>query len=314
MFGSGNYLGVDVNTSKYRRTMVLSTTDPYFTDTGISRTYDLYYRTDRPYYDDAAYKIVTSGGSVRFGVPFSEIDTVYFGGGVERSEIKPGTYLPQAYKDYADKYGYSNTGIPLTLGWSRDSRDSALAPNSGLYQRLNTEWSVGGEARYVRANYQIQQYIPLSKKYTLALNGELGYGKGLNGRPFPLFKNFFSGGLGSVRGFEQGSLGPRDTKENLALGGSKKVTLNAEFMVPFPGAGNDRTLRLLHSSMWAMSTEPTRTSISGSCGHPRAWASAGFPRWVPCAWPLLNPSASRPGIKSSDCNSKSEPLSNEISI
>ena len=233
MFGSGNYLGVDVNTSKYRRTMVLSTTDPYFTDTGISRTYDLYYRTDRPYYDDAAYKIVTSGGSVRFGVPFSEIDTVYFGGGVERSEIKPGTYLPQAYKDYADKYGYSNTGIPLTLGWSRDSRDSALAPNSGLYQRLNTEWSVGGEARYVRANYQIQQYIPLSKKYTLALNGELGYGKGLNGRPFPLFKNFFSGGLGSVRGFEQGSLGPRDTKENLALGGSKKVTLNAEFMVPF---------------------------------------------------------------------------------
>ena len=244
VFGSGNYLGVDVNTSKYRRTMVLSTTDPYFTDTGISRTYDLYYRTDRPYYDDAAYKIVTSGGSVRFGVPFSEIDTVYFGGGVERSEIKPGTYLPQAYKDYADKYGYSNTGIPLTLGWSRDSRDSALAPNSGLYQRLNTEWSVGGEARYVRANYQIQQYIPLSKKYTLALNGELGYGKGLNGRPFPLFKNFFSGGLGSVRGFEQGSLGPRDTKENLALGGSKKVTLNAEFMIPFPGAGNDRTLRL----------------------------------------------------------------------
>src|SRR5256885_15325827 len=48
VFGSGNYLGVDVNTSKYRRTMVLSTTDPYFTDTGISRTYDLYYRTDRP--------------------------------------------------------------------------------------------------------------------------------------------------------------------------------------------------------------------------------------------------------------------------
>ncbi|WP_373805148.1 BamA/TamA family outer membrane protein, partial [Delftia acidovorans] len=136
------------------------------------------------------------------------------------------------------------TGIPLTLGWSRDSRDSALAPNSGLYQRLNTEWSVGGEARYVRANYQIQQYIPLSKKYTLALNGELGYGKGLNGRPFPLFKNFFSGGLGSVRGFEQGSLGPRDSAENIALGGSKKVTLNAEFMVPFPGAGNDRTLRL----------------------------------------------------------------------
>ena len=143
------------------------------------------------------------------------------------------------------RWGCTQTGIPFTLGWSRDSRDSALAPNSGRYQRLNTEWSFLSDARYLRANYQIQQYIPLSKKYTLALNGELGWGKGLNNRPFPIFKNFYSGGLGSVRGFQQGSLGPRDTGYNqLSLGGTRKVTMNAEFMVPFPGAGNDRTLRL----------------------------------------------------------------------
>ena len=147
------------------------------------------------------------------------------------------------YLSYADAYGYSSTGVPLTIGWSRDNRDSALAPNDGRYQRLNTDWSVAGDARYIRANYQYQQYIPLNKKFTLAFNGELGWGKGMGGRPFPVFKNFYSGGLGSVRGFDQGTLGPRDIT-GASIGGPKKITLNAEVIAPFPGAGNDRTLRV----------------------------------------------------------------------
>lgn len=82
VFGSGNYLGVDVNTSKYRRTLVFSTTDPYFTQDGISRTFDVYYRTAKPYEDQGGnYELVTAGTSVRLGVPFSETDTVFFGGG-----------------------------------------------------------------------------------------------------------------------------------------------------------------------------------------------------------------------------------------
>ncbi|MBP7412374.1 MULTISPECIES: outer membrane protein assembly factor BamA [Simplicispira] len=244
VFGSGNYLGIDVNTSKYKRTFVFSTTNPYFTADGISRTFDLYYRTDKPYEDQGGnYELVTTGASMRFGIPFSETDTVFFGGGLERSQIKPGTNIPAAYLAYADRFGYTSTSVPLTVGWTRDDRDSALAPNSGRYQRLNSEWSVAGDARYVRANYQYQQYVPLNKKFTLAFNGEVGLGKGMNGRPFPVFKNFYSGGLGSVRGFDQGTLGPRDVT-GASLGGPKKVTLNAELITPFPGAGNDRTLRM----------------------------------------------------------------------
>ena len=243
VFGSGNYLGVDVNTSKYRRTLVFSTTDPYFTQDGISRTLDVYYRTAKPYENQGGnYELVTAGTSIRFGVPFSETDTVFFGGGLEQTQIKVGTNIPAAYLVYAEKFGDTSWSLPLTIGWSRDDRDSALAPNSGRYQRLNTEWSVAGDARYVRGNYQIQQYIPLNKQYTLAFNGELGMGKGMNGRPFPVFKNFYSGGLGSVRGFDQGTLGPRDVT-GASLGGPKKITLNAEFIAPVPGAGNDRTLR-----------------------------------------------------------------------
>lgn len=244
VFGSGNYLGVDVNTSKFKRTLVFSTTNPYFTPDGISRTLDLYYRTDKPYeVQGGNYELITTGGGVRFGVPFTEIDTVFFGGALEQTRIKAGTNIPAAYLAYADRYGATSTSVPLTIGWSRDSRDSALAPNVGRLQRLNTEWSVAGDARYVRANYQYQQYVPLNKKFTLAFNGEVGLGKGMGGRPFPVFKNFYSGGLGSVRGFDQGTLGPRDVT-GASLGGPKKLTFNAELIAPFPGAGNDRTLRV----------------------------------------------------------------------
>jgi outer membrane protein insertion porin family len=242
-FGSGNSLGVQVNTSKTNRTIVFNTTDPYFTTDGVSRTIDVYHRNVSPYTDTDSYKLVTTGASLRFGVPFTESDTVYFGGGVEKTTIVAGTYLPVAYQNYANQYGYSSNTVPLTVGWARDTRDSALTPNDGKYQRANAEWGVTGSARYIKANYQYQQFVPLNKQFTAAFNGEVAWGKGLGGGPYPLFKNLYGGGLGSVRGFEQGSLGPVDTS-GLALGGSKKVNVNVEVLAPFPGAGNDRTLRV----------------------------------------------------------------------
>ena len=250
-FGTGNYLGLEVNTGKYNRQLVFSTVDPYFTADGISRTIDVYQRTTRPYSSQLGnvggrvigdYAIKTTGTSIRFGVPFSEVDTVYFGGGLEQIDIS-GINLPPVYQDYVTKFGAKSNSVPLTVGWSRDERDSALVPTKGRFQRLYGDWGVAGDAKFLRSNYQIQQYIPLNKQFTIALNTELGWGKGTGGQPFPVFKNFYSGGLGSVRGFEPGSLGPRDIQGN-AIGGPKKITLNAEVITPFPGAGNDRTLRM----------------------------------------------------------------------
>lgn len=244
-FGSGNYLATEINTSKYNRTIVVSTTDPYYTPEGISRTIDVFHRTTRPYLGDLnAYSLVSSGAGMRFGVPFSEIDTVYFGANLEQTSIRPGTNLPNAYVEYMQQFGYTSNSLPFTVGWARDGRDSALVPTRGMLQRFNSDLSMAGDARYVRTNYQIQQYTPLTKKYTLALNADLGWGQGLSNRPYPLFKNYFVGGLGSVRGYQQSTLGPSDTTNSLYLGGPKKIVMNAELLAPFPGAGNDRTLRL----------------------------------------------------------------------
>jgi outer membrane protein insertion porin family len=113
--------------------------------------------------------------------------------------------------------------------------------------KLNGEVGVG-DIRYYRNNAQFQEFFPIGKKYTFAINAEFGYGEGLSGKSYPVFKNYYAGGLGSVRGFQQGSLGPKDygctTSTWCPVGGSKKLVLNTEFYVPFPGVGNDRTLRL----------------------------------------------------------------------
>jgi outer membrane protein insertion porin family len=290
IFGSGNYLGLDVNTSKFNRNLVISTVDPYFTIDGISRQVDLYYRTSKPLNSQGEeYKLITPGAAIRFGVPFSEVDTVFFGIGWERTEIDAGTNIPNSYFLYRDQFGDTSDSLPLTLGWQRDNRDSSLVPTSGRYQRLSAEWSVALDARYIRTNYQLQQWIPFGKRFTLGLNGEVGYGDGLGGRPFPLFKNFYGGGLGSVRGFDQGSLGPVDVT-GAYIGGNRKMNVNAEFYVPVPGSGNDRTLRLFTyldaGNVWGEDESIRFDDLRASVGVGLSWVSPVGPLKISYGQPI----------------------------
>jgi outer membrane protein insertion porin family len=109
--------------------------------------------------------------------------------------------------------------------------------------RANTEFGVAADTRYAKSSALYQQYFNFTKRYTLGINGDVGVAQGLQDYDLPTYKNFYAGGLGSVRGFEQGSLGPRDTT-GLVVGGAKKLVFNSEFFIPFPGVGNDPTLRL----------------------------------------------------------------------
>ena len=276
IFGSGNYLGVEVNTSKSNRALVLSTVDPYFTIDGISRALDLYYRTAKPLNSQGEeYQLITPGATVRFGVPFSEYDTVFFGIGAERTEIH-GDRLPNNYFNYKQQFGANSNSIPFTIGWARDTRDSALVPNAGRLQRVNLELSALGDVKYARTNLQFQQYLPVTRQFTIAFNGELGLGKGLGGQPYPIFKNFFGGGLGSVRGFEQSSLGPVDVT-GAFIGGTKRLNLNAELYLPVPGSGNDRTLRIFTyldaGNVWGEHEKIEFSSLRAAAGVGLSWVS-----------------------------------------
>ena len=290
VFGSGNYLGLELNTSKSTRTISLSTVDPYFTIDGVSRALELYYRTSRPVNSQGEqYELVTPGGSIRFGIPFSEYDTVFLGLGAEQTEIRGDVNLPANYFNYRYAFGAYSLSVPITLGWSRDARDSAIAPSAGRYMRLNLEWGIAGDTRYARANAQAQQYIPIGPKFSLGLNAEIGWGLGLQGRPYPVFKNFYGGGLGTVRGFDQGSLGPPDVLGGY-IGGNRRLNLNSELYVPVPGSGNDRSLRLFGyvdvGNVWGEWESVTLQSLRASAGIGLSWISPVGPLKLSWGAPL----------------------------
>jgi outer membrane protein insertion porin family len=254
LFGSGQSLSLDVNTSKLNRVVSIAQTNPYFTDDGVSRSYEIYHRTSRPPLTSTGnYSVKTTGGNVRFGVPFTELDTVFFGAGVERTDVQTFADSPAIYKTYASNFGTvdasgagtaTTTSFPLTVAWQRDSRDSALSPSVGRYQRANFELAPLGDLQYYRATYQHQYFKPLLSTMTLALNGEFDYGAGLRGKAYPVFKNFYAGGIGTVRGYSTSTIGPNGGPPNLdPIGGSKRMFGNIELQFPFPGAGTDRSLR-----------------------------------------------------------------------
>ncbi|MHA6859113.1 outer membrane protein assembly factor BamA [Ralstonia pseudosolanacearum] len=292
VFGSGTSLGLDVNTSKSNRTISVTQYDPYFTVDGISRSTELYYRTYRPLYytGDQDYRIVQQGGNIKFGVPFSETDTVFFGIGYERTTIDVTSNTPLVYQNYVAKNGRISNNFPITIGWSKDQRDSALVPTSGRYQQANLEFGIpGGDLQYYRAYYQHQYFYPVSKSFTLAFNNEIGYGHGYGGKDFPVFKNYYAGGIGSVRGYETSTLGPRDAN-GVAIGGASKFVGNMEFIFPLPGSGVDRTVRLFtffdYGNVFAEGQPFKVGDMRYSAGFGLSWLSPIGPLKISMGFPI----------------------------
>ncbi len=259
--GTGNDVALSINTSHRYRTIALTQTTPYFTDDGISRRYEIFYRTVRPpLINDSDYKVTTIGANVRFGVPVTEIDRIFFGIGYEYTKLDVYDDSPRRYVKFAqdfgnikvDKNGYpleeatvSAYAIPLTAAWQRDSRDSTLIPTKGRYQKANFEVSLLGDMKYYKASYQHQYFWPIGEGGTFGLNGMVDYGHGLGGKAYPIFKNFYAGGIGTVRGYEGSSMGPveRDRDgDREYMGGNKRIVGNAEFQFPMFGM-TDKTVR-----------------------------------------------------------------------
>ena len=249
VFGSGTSLAVNVNTATTFRTLTVTQVDPYFTVDGIKRITDVYYRTSEPLYysnvTDTSFRIITFGADLKFGVPFSESDMVYFGTGIEQNRLDVDSTTPQSYIDYVNSFGRVSNNVPLTLGWSRDNRDSALVPSRGYFTQFNAEYGTPiARTTYYKTDFQAQYYYSFAKGFVLGLNFQGGYGNGLGGEPYPIFKNYYAGGIGSVRGYEPSSLGPRDATTGDPIGGSKLLAGSIELTFPLPGTGYDRTLRV----------------------------------------------------------------------
>ena len=142
---------------------------------------------------------------------------------------------PPIYVEFVKDFGYVTNSYILTAGWSRDTRDNILFPNSGMVQTAFGELALPiGDLQYYKTNYIIQWFTPLPLSTVLMLRGEVGYGGGLGSKLLPFFKAYYGGGIGSVRGYETASLGPQDSQGN-TIGGRRKLVANAQLFFPLPG-------------------------------------------------------------------------------
>ena len=245
LFGTGNVLSTQVNTGKVNKVYSVTYTNPYFTDNGISRGFDVYKRdVNSTFTAISPYLSSTIGGGMRFGVPISDFENTHYGLSAEKTELTLTDASSLQMKDYVRVFGSSTSNLIGSVGWSQDSRDSAIYTTAGTVQRAFVEVAMPiSNQQFFKVTYQHQWFYPISQNVTLMMNGEAGGAEGYGGKPVPFFKNFYAGGPGSVRGFRPFSIGPRDINNN-SLGGTRRIVGNAELLFPMPGMSKDRSVRL----------------------------------------------------------------------
>ena len=233
IFGSGNALIAAINTSQVNRTISLAFTEPYWTVDGVSRTLEVYDKlVDPTSLSVSRYETRTMGAAANFGIPITETDTINLGFRYEHTNITLFDDSPLAYVKYVLEFGDSTNAYIVSSGWARDTRDDILYPTRGRLQSALLEVGLPiGDLAFYKAQYVQQWFTPLFGDSVLMLRGDIGYADGYSGKPLPFFKAFFAGGVGSVRGYEQSSLGPRDIFGNVT-GGKRKIVGNAELFYP----------------------------------------------------------------------------------
>lgn len=294
IFGSGKSLSVAINSGKVNKTYSVSFTDPYYTVDGVSRGFDLYRRDTNPDSTSIAnYKTSSAGLGVRYGFPIGEDNAIGVGLSFDSTKVKTYSDSPQRYKDFVQRFGSTNATLLLNTSWTSDQRDSLIYTTSGSYQQAYAEAGLpGGDLKFYKINYQHQRFLPITKDITLMLNGEYGFGDGYGGEPLPFFRNFYAGGIGSVRGFKTGTLGPHDVWPNQkdALGGNKRLVMNAEFLMPIPGLGLDKSFRfggfMDAGYVWATGAKMRIGDLRYSVGVSVAWSSPFGPLKFSIAQPI----------------------------
>jgi outer membrane protein insertion porin family len=295
-FGTGNTVGVQVASGTVNKVASFSFTQPYYTVDGVSRGFDVYRRdVHASSLGVGNYSTRTLGTAVRFGVPFTEYDTVFLGLGVEAVSLSLDDNSPQRYLAFENQFGSRYGTLIGTTGWVRDTRDSSIWPTRGNLQRANLELSLPpGDLEYWRATYSHQYFYPATRNLTLVLTGEADAANGYGGQPLPFFKNYYSGGIGSVRGFRTASLGPRDV-DGTFLGGTRKLNAVSELLFPVPGNTQDRSMRLglfIDAGQVYGVSEPVQLSqLRAAWGFSFAWNSPVGP----LKFSLARPFNQRPG-------------------
>ncbi len=265
--GSGKRVSFAFNNSEVNRRFGLGYTDPYFTIDGISQGFNLSYReTDAANANITRFNSRVASGGLNFGIPVTEyqflnlgleyehnqLDIPYFPNPnnlsrsitldenspvcklspAARKKLVPRLTQPQ---EFICREGDQFNILRFTTSFAYDSRNKAILPDSGTLHRVRAEVGVpGADLSFYKVDYETHWFYPLSEDFTLALQGQIGYGDSFgNTDELPFFENFYAGGPRTVRGYKENTLGPKDSDKR-ALGGNFMVVGNAELILPVP--------------------------------------------------------------------------------
>jgi len=254
-FGTGNRVSVGANRSDYQTSLSFGFLDPYFTVDGMSLGYNAFYRTtdyDELDVDVTSYAVDSFGGGFNFGYPVSDTSRISFGMSAQQDTIKSGIYTVQEILNFLDTEGDSFTNLFVDASWSQSTLNRGVFPDRGHSQSLSWHVTVpGSDLQFYTMDYRGQRFFPMTEDLTLRLHTDLGFGRGFGGTDrMPFYEHYYAGGIGSVRGFEGSTLGPKSTpnvndpdQDSLPFGGNIKITGGAEVIFPAPFVKDQRSLR-----------------------------------------------------------------------
>jgi outer membrane protein insertion porin family len=259
VFGSGKRVNLAFNNSDFMTNYQFGFFNPYFTVDGISQGFNIgYAKRNAGAVNIANYSTDIFNTGINFGIPLNEFDQIRFDTDIKHTTLRtndcndnyPDSYFNCFYtseqiRQFIREEGTQFWTFGQAVSWSHDTLNRAIFPNKGGQQRLSGLIMIpGSDLEYYKVSYRHQHYFPLAKDLTFKLNGEIAYGGSYgNTDGLPFFDNYFMGGTGSVRGFRNNTLGPRDSNGN-PIGGASKIIANAELFFPVPFLSETKSVRL----------------------------------------------------------------------
>ena len=253
-FGTGKQVGVGINKSAYQSSLNFSYSEPYFTIDGVSAGYSIYAReTDYGELSLQPFSQNTKGASVNWSYPVSEIQRIGFGFTYEHLELNLGDYQTSpVIEEFVAANGDWFRSVNFNVNWVKSTLNRGIFATRGTSQRLSADVSMPGSGlEYFKLTYKASHLRGLTKDFTLKVKADLGYGESFGDTSqMPFFKNFYAGGLGSVRGYEKYSLGPQNSQfqsnsnsRARPVGGNVQVVLGAEVIFPLPFIKDQRSVQ-----------------------------------------------------------------------
>ena len=322
--GSGNSVSFGLTRSKHQSRYNFGFTDPYFTKDGVSLGYNAFYnKTDYSKYRNKTlsyYSLNSYGAGATLGYPINETSRLSFGLTLQRDSIEPGTYSADEIYDFIHREGNQFTNLKTSLGWSESTLNRGILATRGYSQNLELMMTLpGSDLGFYKVDYSGQTFLPVSTATSLRFHTKLGYGNSYGSTDgLPFYENYTAGGEGKVRGFQSGTLGPRNTaatgtysnkgqkyysdRDSQALGGNIMITGGVEYLFPLPFIKDSKSLRTslfwdvgsVYSSKCYLSTTTGCDGVdfgqmASSLGVGVVWYSTMGPLSVNLAFPIRKP-------------------------